>query len=205
MTVTKSSINIFRKSKVVEPEPEPEPVKVKLVLKGPHCWVDDATITSDQSECDQVDSPEQDGYGNADTPETNQQAAKATDDTKSLSKLKPSLKQNSNIQKQPVDKNTKQVKEAFEKVVQEAKTEQQGQTTPNEVMDPNNNDQVKTEAAEQNLGEPVNTKEEVEEEKHLPLPDFICPSSEKKSREAAVKLWLATSNFKIRYSDALLL
>ena len=118
------------------PPPPPEPVvvpkepKVKVVLKGPHCWVDDATVTS----------------------ESDAGKTQTLDDVT-----------NSGV------------------VVQ---TDAQGTPSPSKVC--------------VQIQDNVNPGVEQEYEENIEpivLPKYLCPSSEKKSKEAAIKDWLFSSHF----------
>lgn len=192
----------YRKSKIPEPEPEPEPVKVKLILKGPHCWVDDATITSELSEDENEDNPEatntaavQDLQPNGNTERLNN-----TQNVDNTSKLKTVMKNsvNSTIKTQTNTTALKQtnqqaMKNAFENTLQKVQSQQNGVAN----VDINRAESfAKTQAVEK---EGIRTTHEEtgddKKEHEIKLPPFICPSSEKKSRQAALKDWLAHTCF----------
>lgn len=180
-----------------EPEPEPEPVKVKLILKGPHCWVDDATVSSDQSDHEDLDvQPEDDALQVAEdteskditTPVSKIESPSKTD-TKQNSKRKSTLKNVVEEKKEEMNAPVVQTdkvtsKEGLEKVLQPTDTDNKGKETENLVsvvqpdIDLNGNDTS------------------IEENYEVKLPSFICPSSERKSREAALKQWLASTCFR---------
>ena len=119
----------------------------RIKLKGPHCWVDDATITSDISDQEQANL-----------------------DTNSPRDRK---KQGPNVA--PLVKRTSQ---------QElCKTENKTENVENV---------NKVDAEKQAPTDEIATDEKIET---YNFPPFLCPSSEKKSREAAIKDWLAHTCF----------
>lgn len=207
----------FRKGKnaIPEPEPEPEPVKVKLILKGPHCWVDDATVSSDQSDHENLDIPDVEAQPTADEfqpveipPEKVDPPKKA--DSKAMGRRKSAIKKTANeaktVKNEEVvqidkDKTEKEAiktekdasKEAFENALKCAKTESK------EIDKPINDTPVMNsqDVADVNRNE---TELPAEKEESVQLPPFICPSSEKKSREFALKQWLAT-NFRSGHKE----
>lgn len=113
-----------------EPEKEEKKPEVKKPLKGPHCWVDDMTITSEP-----VNEPGDD---------TQQNAGEGTQSRLNSAK--------SNERKPP------------------------GQED------------------KENLPVVITNADDVIED-HIELPKFLCPSSELKSKQAAIKDWLARTNF----------
>lgn len=113
-----------------EPEKEEKKPEVKKPLKGPHCWVDDMTITSEP-----VNEPGDD---------TQQNAGEGTQSRLNSAK--------SNERKTP------------------------GQED------------------KENLPVVITNADDVIED-HIELPKFLCPSSELKSKQAAIKDWLARTNF----------
>ncbi|KAL4236733.1 hypothetical protein ACF0H5_005117 [Mactra antiquata] len=186
---------VEEEKKAPEPEPEPEPVKVKLILKGPHCWVDDATITSEPPDPEELDCPDGVNPTSGEQLETNaekQNSAQRIDmaaKTKSLLKdaisanTKPSL---GTMLKQP---NQQAMKDAFDKALHQ--TVQSPADADCVCGDPNK------QLLDSGRGENELIKEQSAEEKDkIILPPFLCPSSEKKSREAALKDWLANSCFR---------
>ncbi|KAL3869752.1 hypothetical protein ACJMK2_042393 [Sinanodonta woodiana] len=128
-----------------EQEPEVKPLEIKKPLRGPHCWVDDVSVTSElptNPEVLDIDGTQVTLKGQESKADAQNECAVLTDD--------------------------KDVKGALQ---YEAKT--------------------RAETTLVNLSE---SKEEV-----IRLPDFICRTSERKSRDAAVKDWLASTNF--RYAN----
>ena len=130
-----------RGQKVTVPEPEVKPVHVKIQLKGPHCWVDDATVTSDTSEQELAD---------------------------------PGDSKKTEVGKTPL------VKRPSQQELHKIKTE-------------NNENETKQTIEKDN---PINDLNLDEETETYNFPPFLCPSSEKKSREAAIKEWLAHTCFR---------
>ncbi|XP_021340362.1 uncharacterized protein LOC110441514 isoform X2 [Mizuhopecten yessoensis] len=136
-----------KKKKEAEPSPPPppEPVvvkepEVKKPLRGPKCWVDDATVTS---ECDDKAENEQ---------------TTTTDGNRPVSAAKSIL-------------------------------EKRATDTP----EPINNAVVQQDQAEH--AALIDSDVEGADEGPSYLPKFLCPSSVRKSKHAAVKDWLATTNF----------
>ncbi|KAK3580993.1 hypothetical protein CHS0354_007027 [Potamilus streckersoni] len=124
-----------------EQEPETKPMEMKKPLRGPHCWVDDVSVTSEV-----LTNPELLDVGGTQVP------------------LKG----------------------------QESEAEVQ-----NECAVPTNDKDVKgnlqdeaRKRAETTLVNLSKIKEDIR------LPDFICRTSERKSRDTAVKDWLASTNFR---------
>lgn len=193
---------MFHFRKKHEPEPEPEAINVKLVLKGPHCWVDDATITSDLSEDEGEDTVDRinciSGQSQqADIIADKQNSAQKPDN---ISKLKAFQKNivttNTKPLASPTLKQTNQqaMKDAFDKTLQSV------QSKPTDIINNDNNNEI-INSQTQKLDNEVNNTDEtnVMEEftgNEILLPTFICPSSEKKSREAALKDWLAHTCFR---------
>lgn len=129
-----------RGQRATDPEPEVKPVHVKIQLKGPHCWVDDATITSDTSEQEQTD-----------------QTGSPRDSKKQ------------EVGKTPLVKRTSQQELCKTENVNKIEIERQTAIIDEVAVD-----------------ETTDT---------YSFPPFLCPSSEKKSREAAIKDWLAHTCF----------
>lgn len=155
------------RGKIVIPEPEPEekPAPPKLVLKGPKCWVDDATITSEPSDtegADEADGAEHDPLDNGDkklkpdhicAPKDNkQQNGDITNDSKAVGEVNG--KENENLLLNELHTNMGCTEDVIVKA------------TEPEVKEP-----------------------------EVHLPPFLCPSSERKSREAALKDWLSNTCF----------
>ena len=136
--------------KVPEPEPEVKPVHVKIKLKGPHCWVDDATVTSDISDQDPTDI--------ADVNQINPTEVQKTPEVGKT----PLIKRSSQLELQKVEKT--------------------------EVVESDHKQSV-----ENSIAPDVINLSEISEEN---LPSFLCPSSERKSREAAIKDWLSHTCFR---------
>ncbi|XP_052257817.1 uncharacterized protein LOC127862654 isoform X2 [Dreissena polymorpha] len=202
-----------RRGKQVEPEPEPEPVKVKLILKGPHCWVDDATVSSDQSERDELEI--QDDVLQTENNETvknvsaqGQQKTQTANvvkadpkaaanvvkaDPKAAANLKTSSKNAADINKQTAlaADSKQEMKNAFEKSLQDLNAKE-GPDMVKENVVTNHSQIIQNGDIKQNeecLKHSLIQTEPV-------LPSFICPSSEKKSREAELKHWLASTCFR---------
>ena len=115
---------------------------MKIQLKGPHCWVDDATITSETSEqelADQTNSPR---------------------DSKKHEVGKTPLVKRASQQELCKTENVENVNKVD--------TERQAAI-----------DELATDESTETYG----------------FPPYLCPSSEKKSREAAIKDWLAHTCF----------
>lgn len=111
-----------------EPEKEEKKPEIKKPLKGPHCWVDDMTITSEP--------PIELTEGQQNTGEETQCRL--------------------------------------------------GSAKSNEIKAPAPEDK-------ENLPLTKNTDDVIED--HIELPKFLCPSSELKSKQAAIKDWLSRTNF----------
>ncbi|XP_052774225.1 uncharacterized protein LOC128212878 isoform X2 [Mya arenaria] len=188
-----------RRGKVVEPEPEPEPVKVKLVLKGPHCWVDDATVSSDQSDHEEIDNTDGDVIASGDQVAKDIQQQNVAQKSENIAAgNQKNVPKTSIVVEKPANNqnNSKLMKNAFEQALQNAKPDTCEQTLKsNEIKNADTN--VQSNTAQENVGSNDNVLNGVDEESEsIPsLPDFICPSSERKSREAALKHWLATTQF----------
>ncbi|XP_052256529.1 uncharacterized protein LOC127861853 isoform X4 [Dreissena polymorpha] len=202
-----------RRGKQVEPEPEPEPVKVKLILKGPHCWVDDATVSSDQSERDELEIQEDvlQTENNATVKNVSAQGQQKTQtanvvkadpkaaanvvkaDPKAAANLKTSSKNaaDSNKQTALAADSKQEMKNAFEKSLQDLNAKE-GPDMVKENLVTNHSQIIQNGDIKQNeecLKHSLIQTEPV-------LPSFICPSSEKKSREAELKHWLASTCFR---------
>lgn len=194
----------YRKSKTVIPEPEPEPipVKVKLVLKGPHCWVDDATVSSDQSDHEDLQIPEEPPAPVEEPPppppepvpekvETKNKKGKKGKGKSVLKNSKDKSKKEQSRENAKSEASNEVSKQPIEKVIEIAKTETVSQDkTVNNIAEP----EVKP-ISDVNGNEFKEEVIEEEKEVEIKLPSFICPSSERKSREAALKNWLATTCF----------
>lgn len=187
---------VEEEKKLPEPDPEPEPVKVKIVLKGPHCWVDDATITSESSVDIADDSPDgektQPTQPEDNVDKSNGQKQENNGKTKMLAKLAVNANNKSLGGTFVKQTNNQTMKDAFEKAIQDV------QSKPNDITDNVNN----APDVEQMGNLIVNADEKAdhkEKEPEVVLPPFICPSSEKKSREAALKDWLAHTCFRSGY------
>ena len=127
---------------------------MKIKLKGPHCWVDDATITSDISE---EDSDE------IHATDTDHIKATETQQTTEVGK-NPLVKRSSQLGLQTHEK--KEVQESDNKQIVE------------------------------NDAESDTSIINLSEISQYNLPSFLCPSSERKSREAAIKDWLNHTCFR---------
>ncbi|XP_062622181.1 serine/arginine repetitive matrix protein 1-like [Saccostrea cucullata] len=127
-----------KKEKEPEPPPPPPPEPEKIVkepevkkpLKGPHCWVDDMTITSEPVQ---------------ELAEENQQNTGEGTQSRLCSAKSNEIKNIGQVGKENVPLTSN------------------GDETP--------------------------------AEDHIELPKFLCPSSELKSKQAAIKDWLARTNF----------
>ncbi|XP_060085949.1 uncharacterized protein LOC132565326 [Ylistrum balloti] len=128
------------------PPPPPEPVvvkapEVKKPLRGPKCWVDDATVTS---ECEDK----------AENEQTTSEGNRPVSAAKSLTIS---------------DKRT------------------------TDIIDPANS--AGQQQIQGDTAAPVDSDVEGADEGPSFLPKFLCPSSVRKSKYAAVKEWLTTTNF----------
>ena len=106
--------------------------------------------------------------------------------------LKPATPETVELQKEPVSPVKKNAsKEVSEKVILNVEPEKKAEPS----KDDNNNTDKKSSSDKQDTETNANTTD-VEKEQEIKLPTYICPSSEKKSREAALKHWLSTTCFR---------
>lgn len=158
--------------------------------------MDDATVTS-ESEDEKGDVLD----GNVITEDQQPQPDPVTErlnntqKTNNASKTKTMMKaavvyntkpQLGTILKQP---NQQAMKDAFENALENVQTKPN--ETVNNIVNSSSENVVKTETDDKKADE---LPEEVEEV--IRLPPFLCPSSERKSREAALKDWLAHTCFR---------
>lgn len=89
--------------------------------------------------------------------------------------------------------NQQAMKNAFENALQKVQSQQNGVGN----VDINHSESfAKTQAVENEGAKTTHEKSGCDEKEHeIKLPPFICPSSEKKSRQAALKDWLAHTCF----------
>ena len=150
-----------RKGRAVLPEPEvvEEPPPPKLILKGPHCWVDDATVTSSHPDSEDIEAADNDIANPSGELHSDSKQELATNPT-----------------------NTK--------IVPVKETVPTGVDIPDGVKC--DHVQGTQEPVELNGVDDIHVEDTDSVDDNLP--PFICPSSEKKSREAAIKDWLYSSN-----------
>ena len=147
---------------------------MKVVLKGPKCWVDDATVTSEQSE----EEHEEEVVEAEPAPQLKgvlKSVLNMKQNTGMLAKVIASKEAHSGISKD-LNRTGKgnNIKESVKEIPKPAPETVEQEPVPQE---------------------PVKEDRELEVEKPVSLPPFLCPSSERKSREAAIKDWLASCCF----------
>ncbi|XP_046585342.1 uncharacterized protein LOC124292316 [Haliotis rubra] len=165
----------------------------------PKCWVDDVTISSDASQHSQEDvEPVASTDNKSNTqrlPATPTEATK-TGPQKGLSSQIEGSKINRQKSSPNLIEGPKNTQKVTSNLVDGAKLKRYGSGFINV------NEQVGSETVNQGPGELDGDVEDAEKDisdfKDVPenvFPTFVCPSSEKKSRQTALKYWLANTCF----------
>ena len=156
-----------------EPEPVAKPPEVRKPLKGPKCWVDDATISDESEKLDNdlVDKP--DGVNTrpqsaVKTVTIQEKHNTVTNANKPLSRMssKANIKAEESATLIKQDSNVNQ--ETVRGILSAPKPEEEAQ-------------------------EEIELQSVISES--IAFPRYICPSSYRKSKNNAIKHWLHSTNF----------